>query len=63
MEAGRGGVPRALACRIEHSVGTWSPSLGKDLDPVMGLGRASLVCALCLDEVCVRGTLLGYTGS
>jgi hypothetical protein len=41
-------------------LGAWSPSLDRDLDPVTGVERVSLVCARGTDETCVfRGTQLG----
>ena len=55
MEAGRDGVPRAPACLVARSVGTWSPSWAGTLELVTGLGMATLVCACGIDEVCVWG--------
>jgi hypothetical protein len=41
-------------------VGTWSPSLEGDLEPLIGVGRVGLVCAWGASEVCVfLGTQLG----
>jgi hypothetical protein len=42
---GIGGIPRAPNCRIGHRVGYWHPSWAGTLEPVKGLGRASLICA------------------
>jgi hypothetical protein len=46
IEAGTTGVPSVPNCRIGRRVGTWSPSLDENLDPVIGLGKVSLVCAI-----------------
>ena len=45
MEEGTSGVLRAPNCCIGRRVGTWSPSWARTLEPVTGLGRASLVYA------------------
>jgi hypothetical protein len=53
MEAGRDEVPRAPACLIGCSVGTWSSSWAGTLEPMTDLERASLICARGTDEACV----------
>jgi hypothetical protein len=45
-------------------LGAWSPSLDRDLDPMIGVERVGLVCARGTDEACVfQGTQLGYIDS
>jgi hypothetical protein len=59
MESGAGGVPRASICCIGYSVGTWSPSLDGDLEPVTCLGRLVLSMLLGSYEACIEGYLAG----
>jgi hypothetical protein len=43
-----------------QSWGAWSPSLDRDLDPLIGVEWVGLVCAWGTSEVCVfQGTQLG----
>ena len=40
-------------------MGTWSPSLDEDLDPVTGVKYVGLVCAWGTNGACVLGYLAG----
>jgi hypothetical protein len=40
-------------------LGAWSPSLDKDLDPLIGVERVSLDYAYGINETCVSGYLTG----
>jgi hypothetical protein len=45
-------------------LGTWSPSLDEDLDPVTGMERVGIACALGTSEACIFwDTQLGYIDS
>jgi hypothetical protein len=56
MEAETCGVLSVPNCRIDLRVRTWSPSLGEDMDPVIGFGKVSLVYAFRFR----RDVCLGY---